>query len=193
MKTATKANPNNASQHDAIAMLTADHKKVKGIFKQYETLKKKNGPASEKAALVMEVCKELTLHAQLEEEIFYPAVREAIDDSDLMDEAEVEHAGAKDLIAQLEAMKPGDDLYDARMTVLGEQIEHHVGEEEGEMFSQAKKAKVDMVALGSEMAARKLILMEQADLPDDGPMQARTTAAARKPNGSDAPRHQADR
>ena len=84
--------------------------------------------------MVRKICNELTVHAQIEEEIFYPAVRKAIDDGDLMDEALVEHAGAKELISQLEAMDPEDELYDAKVTVLGEQIDHHVKEEEGEMF-----------------------------------------------------------
>ena len=96
----------------------------------------------------MRACQELTIHAQIEEEIFYPAVRDGIEDDDLMDEAEVGHASAKDLIAQLEAMEPGNDLYDARFTVLGEYIDHHVKEEQDEMFPKAKKAKLDLKALG---------------------------------------------
>lgn len=139
---------------DAIAMLTADHKEVKAMFKQYDELGDRARAAKKK--LADQICNALTLHATVEEEIFYPALRAASKEAaDLLDEAEVEHAGAKDLIGQIQAMDPEDDLYDAKVTVLGEQIDHHVGEEEGEMFPMAKKAKLDMAALGSEMAMRK--------------------------------------
>ena len=136
---------------------------------------KDDGSGEEKAAIVQQICMELTVHAELEEEFFYPAVREQIGDDDLMDEAEVEHAGAKDLIAQLESMEPDDDLYDAKVTVLGEQIDHHVKEEEGEMFPKVKKAKVDTSALGAEMASRK----EELAPSDDEP-EPQATAAKRK-------------
>ena len=152
---------------DAIAMLTADHKKVKGLFDDFEKLKSEEDAGEDKAALVMQICQELTVHARLEEEIFYPAVRDAIDDEDLMDEAEVEHAGAKDLIAQLEEMDPDEDLYDAKVTVLGEQIVHHVKEEEGDMFVKAKKSKLDTEALGEQMLNRKSELLATMDSPSD--------------------------
>jgi hemerythrin superfamily protein len=139
---------------DAIAMLAADHKKVKAMFKEFKSLKEE-GTDEEKAARVKQICDALTVHAAIEEEIFYPAVRAAIDDGDLMDEALVEHAGAKEMIAQLRQMDPDDDLYDAKVIVLGEHIDHHVEEEEGEMFPKAKKAKLDTEELGAEMAARK--------------------------------------
>ncbi|MGH8136724.1 MAG: hemerythrin domain-containing protein [Steroidobacteraceae bacterium] len=156
-----------ASGEDAIAMLTADHEKVKALFKKLEKLKESDGADEEKAALVKQVCNELKVHAEIEEEIFYPAVREEIDAADLMDEALVEHAGAKNLIAELEEMSPDDELYDAKVTVLGEQIQHHVKEEEGDMFPKAKKAKVDTTALGGQMAERKSELMEELDMEDD--------------------------
>jgi hemerythrin superfamily protein len=138
---------------DAIDILMADHKKVKALFKQFAKLDE--GDEAEKQEIVAQICQELTVHASIEEEIFYPAVREEIEEPDLMDEALVEHAGAKDLIAQLKQMSPGDDLYDAKVTVLGEQIDHHVEEEEGEMFPKAKKAKVDLEALGTQLTERK--------------------------------------
>jgi hemerythrin superfamily protein len=149
-----------APAQDAIALLSADHNKVKALFKQYEKLKE-SGASEEKAALAAQICLELTVHAQVEEEIFYPAVRESIDDDDLMDEAEVEHASAKDLIAQIGESDPEDELFDAKVKVLGEYINHHVEEEEGEMFAQAKKAKVDTAALGVEIEARKEELMAE--------------------------------
>ena len=107
---------------------------------------------------------ELSVHTKVEEEIFYPAVREAIDDEDLMDEADVEHDGAKSLIAQLQAMKPGEDHYDAKVTVLGEYIDHHVKEEHEEMFPKARKAKVDSVQLGEQISARKKELLANPKL-----------------------------
>lgn len=152
------------AEEDAFELLKTDHQKVKGLFKQFKQLKEDEGSGADKAELVKEVCEELKIHAQIEEELFYPAVREAIssdegrEGEDLMDEALVEHAGAKDLIAQLEGMDPDDELYDAKVTVLSEQIDHHVKEEEEEMFPKAKRAKLDKQSLGAEMAARKLEL-----------------------------------
>ena len=126
------------NETDAIALLTADHKTVKALFKQFEQLKGQEDAGEQKGRLVQKICNELTVHAQVEEELFYPAVRDAIDDDDLMDEADIEHASAKELIAQLEELSPGDDHYDARVTVLSEYIDHHVKEEEGEMFSESR-------------------------------------------------------
>jgi len=144
---------------DAIKLLTDDHNKVKKIFKEFEELSKKSD-AKGKEELVAQICKELTVHAQLEEEIFYPAVRAAINDDDLMNEAMVEHAEAKDLIAQIQSMAASDSMYDAKVTVLSENIIHHVEEEETEMFPKAKKSDMDLEKLGLEMAKRKEALME---------------------------------
>jgi hemerythrin superfamily protein len=145
---------------DAIELLKADHKEVKAMFKEFETLKKNDAGDEAKAELVQRICTALTIHATIEEEIFYPAVREAIDDMDLMDEADVEHAGAKELIAQLENAQPGDDHYDAKVTVLGEMIDHHVKEEEGEMFPKAKKA-IDFGVVGAALEARQAELTQE--------------------------------
>jgi iron-sulfur cluster repair protein YtfE (RIC family) len=135
-------------------MLTAEHREVKAMFAQYETLGDRANAGKKK--LADQICTALTLHAAIEEEIFYPALRAASKEAaDLLDEALVEHAGAKDLIAQLREMDPEDDLYDAKVKVLGEQVAHHIGEEEGEMFKAARKAGLDMVALGTEMAQHK--------------------------------------
>ena len=144
----------NAKTMDAIAMLEADHKKVQKAFKDFEKLKE-GGSKREKSEIVAQTCADVTVHTTIEEEIFYPAVRKAIKDNDLMDEATVEHAGAKDLIAQLEGMRPGDDLYDAKFTVLGESVNHHIKEEENEMFPKIRKSKLDLKALGQLMAQRK--------------------------------------
>ncbi|MBB3224433.1 hemerythrin domain-containing protein [Pseudoduganella umbonata] len=144
---------------DAIALLKADHEKVKDMFERFEGLSDR--AVASKKKLVREICLELTKHAEAEEEIFYSAVRKAVGDEDMVDEATVEHACAKDLIAQLLAMEPGDDLYDAKVKVLSEQIEHHVEEEEKEMFPKAKKSGLDMIELGQAIQARK----EEIGLP----------------------------
>ena len=158
MTTRSKSGPAGS---DAIEMLTADHQEVKALFKKFASVKDDEDSEDEKANLVTQICDALTIHAEIEEEIFYPAVRAAIDDKDLMDEALVEHAGAKNLIAELREMDPDDELFDAKVTVLGEQIEHHVKEEEGDMFPKAKKAKADTEELGAQMAARKQELAEE--------------------------------
>ena len=136
---------------DAVAMLRADHAKVEAMFERYENVR----GADRKQKLAEEICSELEVHTTLEEEIFYPAVRAAIDDGDLMDEALVEHQSAKDLIAQVRGMSPDDELYDAKVTVLGEYIKHHVKEEHSEMFPQARSSGVDLADLGEQMRARK--------------------------------------
>ena len=139
---------------DAIALLTQDHENVKALFEQYEASGDKAYASKKK--LATKICLELTKHATAEEEIFYPAVRALGGETeDLVDEARVEHAGAKELIAQILAMEPQDDLYDAKVKVLSEQIEHHVHEEEDEMFPKARKGKLDLVALGQAIEARK--------------------------------------
>ena len=139
---------------DAIDLLIADHKAVQKLFKDFAKIKE-SGSDDEKEAIVLDACEALTIHTTIEEEIFYPAVRKAIDDADLMDEATVEHAGAKDLIAQLEGMSPGDELYDAKFTVLAEQVNHHVKEEQEEMFPLVRKSKLDTEAVGRKLLQRK--------------------------------------
>ena len=142
---------------DATALLRQDHENVDAMFKQYE----KARDSDRKAALVGRICAALKAHTTVEEEIFYPAVREAISDHDLMDEADVEHASAKELIAQLEAGRPGDDHYDAKVTVLAEYIRHHVKEEQGQIFPKARKARLDLRELGQRIKARKDELMPE--------------------------------
>jgi len=146
-----------AAKKDAIALLKADHRKVEELFEKYETAR------GRKAEIAKQICMELTIHTMLEEEIFYPACREAGVDSDMMDEANVEHDGAKVLIAELKAGSPDDDFYDAKVKVLSEEIKHHVKEEEqrGGVFSGAREADLDLDALGEQMAARKEELMDQ--------------------------------
>jgi hemerythrin-like domain-containing protein len=145
----------------AIEMLKEDHAKVKKAFKEFETLDREDTEACRQ--LVQTVCDDLKVHTTLEEEIFYPAVREAIEDEDIMNEASVEHETAKLLIEQLENMEPDDPNYHATFTVLGEYVMHHVKEEEGEMFPQAKKAGIDLEALGERMQERRSELLSQAE------------------------------
>lgn len=170
-KTATKSAkpaPRAEKKADAIKILTEDHRKVADLFDEFEKMKKK-GDADEEAKqyIVETCCAELTIHAQLEEEIFYPAAREAIDDLGLLDEAEVEHASAKQLISELSAMQPGDDLYDAKFTVLGEYVKHHVEEEEGELFKKVKKSDMDLEEIGQELLQRRLELREELGIASD--------------------------
>jgi hypothetical protein len=143
---------------DAIAMLKADHEAVSHLFAEYE--KTKSVP--NKKALVAEICMALSVHAQVEEEIFYPAVKAALKDKLLIPEAIVEQAGMKTLIEQLEGVDPDGEMYDAKVKVLSEYVTHHVKEEHTEMFPKAKASSLDMVELGARMAARKAELIAQA-------------------------------
>jgi hemerythrin superfamily protein len=153
-----------AKAPNAIDLLKQDHDNVKKAFKQFEKMDRSDVESCRE--LIERVCAELRVHTTLEEEIVYPALREAIEDEDLMNEAAVEHETAKRLIEQLENMEASDPNYFATFTVLGEYVMHHVEEEEGEMFPQAKKAKkLDFAALGEQLQARKKELtaeMEQA-------------------------------
>jgi hypothetical protein len=145
----------------AIEMLKEDHDKVKKAFKEFEKMDREDTEAMQE--LVSMVCEELKVHTTLEEEIFYPAVREAIEDEDIMNEAQVEHETAKMLIEQLENMGADDPNFHATFTVLGEYVNHHVEEEEGEMFPQAKKTDLDFEELAQRMKARKEELMGEME------------------------------
>ncbi|WP_052493886.1 hemerythrin domain-containing protein [Nitrosospira sp. NpAV] len=158
-KTTMRSTATRTTKNDAIKLLTEDHNKVKKLFKEFEKLCKKNDEGG-KEELAAQICKELTVHAQLEEEIFYPAVREAIDDDELMNEAMVEHGSAKDLISQIQSMAASDPMYDAVVTVLREYINHHVEEEQNEMFPKVKKSDMDLEEVGLEMVERKKVLVE---------------------------------
>ena len=152
----TSSKTSKAKPQDAIAMLRADHKKVSEMFEKYEGLRSEK----QKEELALKICKELTVHAQLEEEIIYPAAREAIDDEDLMDEAVVEHQSAKELIAQIEESSPDEEFFDAKVKVLGEYIKHHVKEEQNEMFPEMKSKGLDLKALGEQLRLRKAELLK---------------------------------
>lgn len=143
---------------DAIALLKDDHKNVKELFAEFKRFQDEQteGVDELKQDLMDEVCRMLTVHAQIEEEIFYPAAREALpDEEDLFNEAEVEHSGAKDLIAQVEDGSASDPMTCARFLVLSEQIDHHVEEEQDEMFPKVRKSSMDLNAIGRKLQARK--------------------------------------
>lgn len=150
------------NEPDACTFLDADHKAVKKMFKAYEELTQSRARdvAQKKMDLAHEICQELTVHAAIEEEIFYPALREALKETEALAEAEVEHAGAKDLIAQIEAMDQADQMFDAKVKVLGEYIDHHVKEERNQIFPKARASRgLDLVAMREELQSRKDALM----------------------------------
>ena len=150
---AKRANSNgDAKPKDAIALLKADHRLVEGLFEEFESAK----GAKAKQKLANRICMELIVHAQIEEEIFYPATKDAVED-DIYTEAHVEHDGAKVLIAEILAGDPNDEFYDANVKVLSEMIKHHVHEEEMRdgMFAQVKRSEIDLGALGEKLAQRK--------------------------------------
>jgi hemerythrin superfamily protein len=145
---------------DALQMLADDHRSVEALFEKYDNAR---GEVAQRK-IVQQICEELTIHAMVEEQVFYPAIRDAVED-DMMDEAQVEHDSAKTLILSLQQGEPSDAYYDAKVSVLKEQVEHHVYEEErqrGSIFSQVRKADIDLVALGAEMAELKQKLIAQA-------------------------------
>ena len=152
MQKKTKQDSSSKVQ-DAIALLRADHKLVSALFAEYE----KASSTSKKKMLVSQICTELSVHAQVEEEIFYPAVKQALRDKEMIPEALVEHATLKVLIGQVEGIEPDGEMFDAKIKVLSEYVKHHVKEEQ--MFPQARASKLDMVALGSALASRKLELL----------------------------------
>jgi hemerythrin-like domain-containing protein len=159
----------SSRQPEAIAMLIEDHQKVQKLFKQFE----KAESQQEKSDISERACNELTVHAELEEQVFYPAVREAISETDLLDEAEVEHGVAKELIERLKGMDSADEEYAATFTVLGEYVNHHIEEEQNEMFPKVKKADLDLEALAAEMMEKKQELMAQHGMSPEEGMTAR--------------------
>jgi len=168
---------NTDAPRDAIALLKQDHRTVSALFEEFE-----KADEEEQATIAQRVCQLLTVHAQIEEELLYPAAKEAFEgeeeDEDLVNEAEVEHGTAKDLIARIEGMSSDDEHFKATVTVLGEYIKHHVKEEEGELFPQLKKTDLDLKELGSRLADRKFALMEQLGIEEQEPAQPRKRSAA---------------
>ncbi|MBA3582009.1 MAG: hemerythrin domain-containing protein [Gammaproteobacteria bacterium] len=171
-KSAPRGSKAAPKAQEAIALLRADHKKVSDLFAAFETTRSD----TKKKKLVDQICMELTVHAQIEEEIFYPAVKAALKDKELIPEATVEHATVKDLIAQVEGVEPNGEMYDAKIKVLSEYVKHHVKEEHNEMFPKAKATKLDMVELGRKMAERKAELL--SEYPSDKNSKSRGTLSS---------------
>jgi hemerythrin superfamily protein len=149
--TAKKIIPLAGKAQEATRLLRADHKHVNELFEQFESSRS----ATKKQSLALEICQELTIHAQIEEEIFYPAVQTALKDKTLVPEAKVEHETLKFLIAQIQNESPDSELYDAKVKVLSEYVKHHVKEEQNEIFPKVKESKLDLIELGAQMMARK--------------------------------------
>jgi hemerythrin-like domain-containing protein len=163
---------------DAIALLKQDHRTVSALFEEFE-----KADEEEQSAIAQRVCQLLTVHATIEEELLYPAAKQAFEDEendDLVNEAEVEHGSAKELIAKIEGMTNGDEHFQATVKVLGEYIKHHVKEEENELFPQLKKTELDLKEIGSRMVDRKLALMEQMGIEaEEEPQPRKRSAGAR--------------
>jgi hemerythrin superfamily protein len=155
----TATQPAKPTPPDAVALLKADHEAVIQLFAEYD----KNGSNAQKKALVAKICTALTVHTQIEEEMFYPAVQTALENKLQVPEARFEHTGMKDLIAQLQGMEPDGGMYDARVMVLLEHLKHHVTAEQHDVFPKATTASLDMTDLGLRMAARKNELLAQTN------------------------------
>lgn len=156
--------PSSQRQSDVCDLLDADHKAVKKMFKEFDALceSRARGAAKQRLDLAREICVALTVHAQVEEEIFYPALRAAFSETDLIAEAEVEHQTAKDLIAQIQTSETANEVFDAKVKVLGEYIDHHVKEERNEIFAKARATKkLDLVAMRDQVEARKQELLDE--------------------------------
>jgi hemerythrin-like domain-containing protein len=191
-----RATPTRASDspRDAIALLKQDHRTVEALFEDFE-----DAEQGEQSSIAQRVCQLLTIHAQIEEEILYPAAKEEFEgdeeDSELVYEAEVEHGSAKELIAKIEAMSGEEDQFSATVKVLGEYIKHHVKEEEGEMFPKLKKSELDLAELGAKLADRKFTLMEQMGISQEEepqpPQRKRSTGSRSSRSGQSASRARA--
>jgi hemerythrin-like domain-containing protein len=164
---AMRHKPSTTDAPDAITLLDGDHQHVLDLFDTFRRIKD-DGDDAMKQGLVEHICIELTIHSQIEEELLYPAMRDSFADQSLLDEAEVEHMMAYQLISELESMEPGDDLYDAKVTVLGEYVRHHIGEEQNQLFPKAREANIDLNALGAELSDRREELRTEFGLPDEG-------------------------
>lgn len=170
----------------ALELLAADHRKVEDLFEQYESAKEEEDEG--RTEIAERICKELTVHAQLEEEIFYPWLKENLDEEemDMVEEAYVEHASAKDLIAQIEGEGSPDAEYDAKVKVLSEYIKHHVKEEEEEIFEACSDMRDELDELGQEMASRKAELAQEHGLMQDDAEEAMAAQRGRAGKGGRA-------
>ena len=154
----SRSTARRATSQDAVALLKADHREVDGLLEQFEKAR-----SDRKESIARRICTALTVHARIEEELLYPAARNALDpdDMDIVDEADVEHASIKQLVADVESSSPSDALYDAKVKVIGEYVKHHVKEEERELFPKLRRTELDLKALGTQLAERKQALMQE--------------------------------
>ena len=170
----------------ALELLMSDHRKVEDLFEQFD--QEKDSDEGTRREIAQQICAELTIHAQVEEELFYPWLREQLEDDDMemVEEAQVEHNTAKDLIAQIEGATDIDEVYNAKVKVLSEYIKHHVQEEENEIFPEVRDQQEELDELGQEMAARKAELMEELGLTDDDapPKAGRGKSTSREQRGT---------
>lgn len=179
--------PANSSASGVFDVLIEDHKKIIQLFTEFQKIKDQADDET-KQTLVEIACTELVIHAQVEEEFLYPALRDAFDEIDLIDEAEVEHGLARQLIGELESMQPGDDLYDAKFTVLGEYVKHHVDEEQNRIFPRMKKAGMDLESLGQDIRQRRNELRSEFGMPDSD-YEEDNDNGDEKPNQQTRPSH----
>jgi hemerythrin superfamily protein len=157
-QTSNRKKATEAPSLSAVELLEQDHRQVEELFDEYDQLK---GEDKRKGEVAQRICLALEIHAQIEEEIFYPQARDATNDDEMIDESLVEHAAVKNLISEIEEMEVGDDLYDAKIRVLGEMVKHHIQEEEEEVFPELESAKIDLEALGKALAERKETLLSE--------------------------------
>jgi hemerythrin superfamily protein len=156
------------SSGNAIELLIADHENVRRLFDEYEELVDDEADEEDRQALAEEICAMLTVHSMLEQEIIYPAAREAVDDQDQLDEAEVEHQSIDDMVAQIQELDPSEELYDAKVKVLSELVEHHVREEEDELFPKLEASELDLDELGHSLQERRAELLEELGYVEEG-------------------------
>src|SRR5688572_25012515 len=168
----------------ALELLSSDHRKVEDLFRRFEEMKEEQDDS--RVAIAQRICAELTVHAQVEEDLFYPWLRENLDETEMVAEADVEHATLKALIAQIQPVAAPDEAYDAKVKVLSEYVKHHVQEEEGEIFPEVAGEEEELDELGQEMAARKAELMAEMGLPDaeEGEEDLAASGAARGKRGN---------
>lgn len=157
------------SSGNAIELLITDHENVRRLFDEYEELADDEADEEDRKALADEICAMLTVHSMLEQEVIYPAAREAVDDQEQLDEAEAEHQQIDDLIAEIQEMEPSDASYDDKLTLLSEQVEHHVREEEDELFPMMEASELDLDELGRALAERRAELLEELGYVEEGP------------------------
>ncbi|MCM5677957.1 hemerythrin domain-containing protein [Schlegelella sp. S2-27] len=180
------ARTNASSRSEVFEMLKEDHKRAKKSFRDFSKLEQE-GDEQACQQLAVQTCKELQLHMRLEEEVFYPAARSGLEEEDLIEEAEVEHGSAKTLIEQLQTLSPDDPKFAATFTVLGEYIKHHVKEEEGEMFEQLGRSKIDWDGVLEEMLARRMELESELGLASEEADEQAAQAVPPEARGAAAP------